>query len=262
MKDIPLTQEVWPTVATGLGPDEHGITESGTNSWDNPVVNFASNFTWMLDSNLRSRLGDIASDITGAEYSIDETDEPTVFDGPGREVHDWPGVHNSEWLKRAWDTAVPQEHQTEEQFRQTLQGIGAEQFGWVREAMNWDHVDLAATHIHTLDMGGHVFSEDRIQLREMYEWVEDHVADILYEMDEDDEMLILSDHGMVTGWCPEEDMETGEHSFRAVAASTTDSVPHSVYDCRDWIEQHVDESDVDDEDLEVPEEQLEDLGYI
>jgi nucleotide-binding universal stress UspA family protein len=262
MKDIPLTQEVWPTVATGLDPEEHGITESGTNSWDNPVVDFASNFTWMLDSSVRSRLGNIASDVTGAEYSIDETDESSVFDGRYRKIHDWPGVHNSEWLQRAWQTAVPDNHQTEAEFRQTLQGIGSEQLGWVRESVTWDHLDLVATHVHTLDMGGHVFSGNRDQLQDMYRWMERHIEEILETMDENDDMLILSDHGMVTEWCPQEDMESGEHSFRAVAASTTDSVPESVYDCRDWIELHIDESDIEEEELDVPEEQLESLGYI
>jgi hypothetical protein len=84
----------------------------------------------------------------------------------------------------------------------------------------------------------------------MYEWTDDWVGDILDTMDDDDEMLILSDHGIVTPWSEEDDAEYGEHSWRAFSSSTTGDRPRDIYDVKQWVE----EGFPRDEDGSMPQE--------
>ncbi|WP_144799205.1 alkaline phosphatase family protein [Halorubrum depositum] len=265
MKDQPFTLEVWPTVATGLGPNEHGLTGSGTSEWSNPALDFLSKYTSNLGGNTRDRLGRIAESVTGSSYTIPETDANHVFEGENRVVHNWPGVHNSKELKRVWDTANPDEgDQTVAGFEQEIFGIAAEQFGWTREMLNHGLV-LAGCHIHTLDMCGHIYRYDEERYRAVYERVAEWVAEIESRLGDDDELLIMSDHGIHTDW-DSDSTEPGRHSYRAMAATTASkSLFDDVHDARAWIEEVVAEHKVTDEDegnVDIPTNQLEDLGYI
>lgn len=260
-KDLPLTPEVWPTIATGLGPKEHGITEENTSGWDNPFVDFASNYTWFLDFATRGTLGDIAHKLTGADHHIPETDADSFFDGPGRLVHDWPGVENSQWLRDVWATGIPEDGKTEEEFERDVLGLAVQQFAWVEEMVAHPST-LVATHTHVLDMAGHVYAEDEEKLRSLYEWTDDWIGRVLAAMSDEDEMLILSDHGIVTPNSPDGDLDYGEHSWRAFSSSTGDSRPNSVFDVYDWVESHVDDEYDPGTIVDLPEEQLRDLGYI
>lgn len=262
MKDQPYTLEVWPTVATGLGPAEHGLTGEGTSEWDNPVVDFLSRFTAHLGGNTRDTLGNIAESLTPAEYSIPETDADHVFQDEGRVVHNWPGVHNSAELRRVWDTANPDEgEQTIEGFEREIFGIGAEQFGWLREMLNHD-LSLVGCHVHTLDMCGHIYRYDEQRYRRTYEKIEEWVADLRDRLGEDDELLLLSDHGIHTEW-DSSSTEPGRHASRAMAATTMDTeLFDDVHDARDWIEAAIEEEEFSRQEMDIPTEQLEELGYI
>lgn len=262
MKDQPYTLEVWPTVATGLDPEEHGLTGGGTSEWSNPVINTLSKITAKLGGNTRDRLGNIAESLTGAEYSIPETTADHMFQKEGRVVHNWPGVYNSTELKRVWDTANPDEgEQTIDGFERDIFGIGAEQFGWTREMLNHD-LSLVGCHVHTLDMCGHIYRHDEERYRHTYERVNQWVADLWDSLGQDDELLILSDHGIHTAW-DSTSVEPGRHSERAMAATTMDiDLFDDVHDARDWVEATVEDVEFSREQMDVPTEQLEELGYI
>lgn len=262
MHPVPFTLEVWPTVATGLPPQEHGVTGAGTSQWDNLVVDFASNFTGQLTENMRSRLGDIAEQLTGAEWTFGVTERPTIFDGENRVVHNWPGVKNPEELQQIWGlmNAANDGEISREEFDREVLGIAAEQFGWAREMLKHD-VDLAGVHVHTPDAFGHPYAWDEDRLCEKYERIAEFVTELRNALGEDDELLVLSDHGMQVNWF-EEDENISKHSFRAYATTTLETVPESVYDVRDWVESNVVESDVARSEIEMPEETLRDLGYI
>lgn len=265
MKEVPYTPEVWPTMATGLHPREHGVAGSGISEWDDPVVDFLSRFTGHFSVPIRTQLGDWAEWLTGAQYRIGTTDQQTFFDGPDRTVQTWPGVTSDLELVKVWKTPKPDERQTVSGFERDLRGIGIQHFAWAREML--DHkLALAGTHDHTLDMGGHVYSKDETRLQELYKWAEKQVKDITSGLDDNDELLIVSDHGMVTDFFSDEGdrgAEPGIHSWRAFAASTADTVPESVYEVFDWVERHVEDVEHESEPyIDVPEEQLRDLGYM
>jgi len=81
-------------------------------------------------------------------------------------------------------------------------------------------------------------------------------------MSDEDELLILSDHGMTNELIDDQNVDFGVHSFRAFAATTSDDpLPESVFDVRDWIEAHVEDAEEEDA-MEMPKERLRELGYI
>lgn len=264
MQDAPYTPEVWATVATGVHPTEHGVTDEGISQWDNRLVDFASRFTGRLPLGLRIKLGAVARETTGAEYAVGETDEPTFFDGDGRVVHNWPGVANGEELAAVWHVMFDEPDHTAAEFEREMYGIAAGKLAWAEEMLRHD-VALAGVHVHVLDALGHAYADEEPKLREAYEWTADWVSRIHGRLDEDDHLVLLSDHGMVTDFYGDEDdrgMDTAVHSWRAYAASTFDSVPASVFDVRDWIEPMIEEYHDDSSSLELPEDQLRQLGYI
>jgi len=262
MRDQPYTPEAWATIATGRRPSDHGVS-GGTSSWDNPIVDFLANFTGRLSMSLRAKLGNLAERATGAEYTIAEADGPHAFDADDRIVHNWPGIHNGAELKRAWDV-MWREGQTNAEFERDIYGLAAEQFGWAREMLAHD-VAVAGVHVHVLDATGHAYCDEPERLRRSYERAGDFVAEIRDTLTEDDDLLILSDHGMVVEWYSDTDdrgMNPGAHSWRAFASSTCDSVPGTVFDVPEWIDRHAGTVRTDSERLDIDEERLRDLGYI
>lgn len=264
MWDRPHTGEVWPTIATGLHPREHGITKSGEAEWDNPLVELASRFTSDLPLSMRRRLGEIANATVGAQWSLAETDADSFLDGDYRVCHNWPGVYRSSELERLWKKVdlLNKSASAEVEFDRDLLGEAAEKFGWAREMLNHE-LALIATHIHVVDLTGHVYATNEDHYRTFYEWTAGHVAELLDAMDEEDELLIVSDHGMGAEWLGDDPDAVGAHSMRAHAASTIDEpLPETVFEVRDWVEARIPEVQVTENDLDLPEEQLRQLGYI
>lgn len=262
-KERPLTPEVWPIIATGLSPDEHGVTKANTSEWDNAAVDFASKFTWFLSFRMRGLLGDVATKTLGADHTIPETDAASIFTGRDRLVHNWPGVENSEWLRKVWATANPGENDaSKDEFDRSVYGIAAQQFAWAKEMLAHP-ATVVGVHVHLLDMGGHIYSKSENRLQNMYEWTDEWVGHILAAMHDDDEMLILSDHGIVTPWSQEGDTDYGEHSWRAFSSSTTGDRPQDIYDVEQWVESVVTRFEYEaGEEVDIPKEQLKQLGYI
>jgi hypothetical protein len=260
MKDVPLTQEIWPTIATGLHPAEHGITGADQSEWDNPVVNLLSNFTHVFSSGTRGTLGDLASAVTGASYATKQTEVDSLFDGEAAFAMNWPGVTDDR-LKEAWNIATPHKDDSVARFNRELRCLGIQSIAWLEE-LSRHPVAVGGVHVHVPDLSGHVFAEDREHLAGAYQWLDERTAEFREAMGEDDELLIVSDHGMVTPWSPDGDLANGEHSFKAYSASTLDSRPRSVLEVREWVERHAPDVEADDETFDLPEEQLRDLGYI
>ena len=268
-KDVPYTPEVWATVATGLGPEEHGISASGTSEWDNPALAFASRFTGHLSEGTRGTLGRFVRTRTGERERIGETDRETMFDADDAAIHNWPGVHDGRPLQDAWDlmNAVA-EGMGRGEFERELFGQAAGQFGWARE-MCRHPVSVAGVHVHALDAAGHAYADDEGALRHAYERIGGFVDETVDALGSDDELLLLSDHGMRTAFYPPDAGEDpASHSWRAYASTTADSRPGSVYSVREWVESRAAaaptaDADVDaDESIEMPTDRLRELGYL
>ncbi|MFC4356334.1 alkaline phosphatase family protein [Halobium salinum] len=263
-RDQPFTPEVWATVATGLDPEEHGVTGSGTSEWDNPLLEFASKFSAKLPENRRGQLGDLVGRATGERERVGRTDRKTVFDREGGVVRNWPGVGDGADLQRAWDLMVAVSKDiSRREFERDLLGLCAEQFGWAREMLHHE-VSVAGVHVHTLDAAGHAYADDEAALREVYERVGGFVDEVAAALGPDDDLLLLSDHGMRTAFFDADAGEKpGSHSWRAYASATTEDVPDDVYDVADWVDRHVRGVAPDEDDrVEMPMEQLRDLGYV
>lgn len=81
-------------------------------------------------------------------------------------------------------------------------------------------------------------------------------------MSEEDDLLILSDHGMTNELVDGPNENFGTYSFRAFVSTTIeDPLPETVFDIYDWVENHAEEAD-EEEAMEMPKERLRELGYI
>ena len=266
---IPHTGEVWPSVATGLHPSEHGITHGGESKWDNVLVEYASRVVGpYISMHRRADLGRLIRRFTGADWEINETNEPTFFDGEGRHVHNWPGTVNGNIVRRIWRhiNHTVEKGSPQQDFDRDLCGEEAQKFAWVEELLNFNTV-LVATHIHLLDASGHAYGRNKDHYRSFYQKAADYIHKIKKKMDDDDELLLLSDHGMNCEWL-ENDYEICHHSFRAYSASTLDSRPESVFEVKEWVEDHIGTHErkygrrKEETDLDMPEDTLRELGYI
>lgn len=263
----PYTPEVWATVATGLAAEEHGVTGAGTSEWGNPLLEFGSRFSSRLSEQTRGKLGRFIRSKTGERERIGHTDQPTIFDREEAVVRNWPGVTDGADLQYAWDLmyAVSQEKISKREFERDLFGLCAEQFGWAREMLNHD-IQLAGVHIHTLDATGHAYARDEASLKHIYKRVGGFVQELVDELGPNDDLLLLSDHGMRVSFYEADANETpAGHSFRAYASTTTDDVPQSVFDVVNWVNAHIGTSDgssSEQESVEIAVDQLRDLGYL
>ncbi|RZV11043.1 type I phosphodiesterase/nucleotide pyrophosphatase [Natrinema hispanicum] len=268
-QDLPYTPEVWATVATGLHPEEHGITGGGTSEWDNPVLEGLSRISGRLDESTRGTLGKVVRSRTGERERIGRTDAESIFDAESAVVHNWPGVADGRPLQRAWDlmNAVA-EGMSRSEFERELFGQCAQQFAWAREMLRHP-VSIAGVHIHALDAAGHAYADDEDALRHAYARVGEFVEETVDALEDGDDLLLLSDHGMRTEFYPPDaGKNPATHSWRAYASATTDTRPESVFDVRDWVDAHVSdtrverENDEGGETIDVPEDHLRELGYL
>ena len=257
----PHTGEAWPSIATGLHPTEHGLTGHG--EWNSPVLTALSRaaHTLNVSGRIRSRLGDAIKQNTGQDWQLRTVDEPTFLDGEYRAVHNWPGVYRNEALHYVWGLfeEVKEDRLSEETLIRETYTEAASKFGWVLEALEHD-LELAATHVHVVDVLGHLYADDRESYREVYRDVDERVGAVRDALGPDDHLLVLSDHGMEVEWLG--DPDPGTHSWRAIASTTVGSPPTDALDVRDWVEERVEEIDVERTRMDVPEDQLRELGYI
>jgi len=265
----PYTLEVWPTIATGLHPREHGVIKGDASDWENPILDFFSQFAEHLPGNLQSRLGTYLDSVTSSSFGLATTSAETFFDGPQRTVENWPGVTSGKELVDVWN--MTNAGYSSSAFDREVLGKAAGQFGWAREMLHHDPV-LAGVHIHALDVFGHAYANDRGDLthstgrigdlERTYRNVAGKVDQLRAALSDDDELLILSDHGMTNELIDDSDVDFGSHSLRAFAATTIDDpLPETVFDIHDWVENHVEVAE-EEEAMEMPKEQLRELGYI
>jgi hypothetical protein len=261
--DHPHTGEAWPSIATGLHPTEHGMTGHG--EWDSPILTALSRIahTVGISGEIRDRIGDAIKENTDQGWQLRIVDEPTFLDGEHRAVHNWPGVYRNESLHYIWGLfgGAHEEEMGQSTLVREAWTEAASKFGWTSEALDHDP-ELAATHVHVIDVLGHLYATgDREAYREAYRKIDRWVGELRAELDEDDGLLILSDHGMEASWIDGDD-DPGSHSWRAIASTTLSDPPEHALDVRKWVEERIEAVEGDAEAADLPEDQLRKLGYI
>jgi hypothetical protein len=257
----PHTGEAWPSIATGLHPRDHGITGHG--EWDSPVLTRLSRLAhrFNVSGEIRGKIGDLIDENTDQRWQLRIVEQPTFLDGEYRAVHNWPGVYRNESLQYIWRLfqRAKDDEISEATFIREAYTEAASKFGWLHEGIEHE-VELAAVHVHLLDVMGHLTPNDEATYRGVYEDIDRMIGEFRAAMGPEDELLILSDHGMEAGWTGDE--QPGRHSWRAIASTTLSDPPEHALNVKEWVEERVVPVTPDRSAAEIPEDQLRELGYI
>lgn len=267
-EDVPLTGEVWPSIAIGKHPTEHSSDFVGGTEWSSPVLNKLSGiFQGIMPLSLRIKIGKIIESTLNEDWKYDRQEMTEELDGhvfskDGRFVENWPGIHRTEELEQIWNyfTELNKGNLSGTHFKGLVMSKTRGQLTWCKEMSNYP-TELVATHLHMIDAIGHYHNSDRNQYRQAYRKCEKYVNELKYSLGPEDELLILSDHGMQVSWI-DSDTNPGSHSFRAFISSTSDIPPKHVLGVRNWIENKVDSVSIKNEQDDIPEDTLRNLGYI
>lgn len=282
----PSTHELWPTIITGLEPEEHGLTLDDGVAWENPALAYASTVAdYALPDAVQTRIGAWLLNNTEqdafrvpASYYAERGIE-TVFDGTESVAI---GVPNY--------VVDPDEEDREHQLRRSMgelferdpEATGGHvsadpaafyeqclemamvRIARVRRALRSGRYELVFGYTSGLDLIGHVAHADPELHERAYDELDDYVADLRRDLGPDDELLLVSDHGL----------QDGRHTEVAMAAATNPGLLADigrVCDVRDAIEtglrDGVHEPSGDDSGLATEpdssvQEHLEDLGYM
>lgn len=259
--DVPSTLEVWPTLATGLKPSQHGVTLNPTNRHsENFFHRLGIRMNQLLPSYLRNQIRQFKRSQIGSTYP--QTSSPTIFSQKGGTVYNWPGVTPCHDWKREgeWFKAVVEGEMSEQEFYKRHLGDTGKGVGWLA-AQEQANVPVAGVHVHMLDHMGHLYAERSDELRRAYEDVDTLVGWLREVVDI---LIVLSDHGMQSSVL--NDSNPGVHSWRSFLAvnGEYDTLPASVLDVHDWVLELVND-EIDDQTTttaDAPIEHLQDLGYF
>ncbi len=283
----PSTHELWPTIITGLRPSEHGLTidDDGV-AWGNPVLELGSTAAdYLLPDRVQTRLGawlltntDADAFRTPANY-YEERDIQTLFDG--REaatigipnyVVDPDAEDREHTLRRSLGDLFERDPEATgghvsadpyEFYEQCLE-MAMVRVARARRGLRGDRHELVFAYTSGLDLVGHVTYDLPDLQRAAYDELDEFVGELRGDLGDDDELLLVSDHGL----------QNGVHTDEAMVAGTAPQMVEaigSVLDVRAAIEAELDGgahrggretgalSGAGAGDVR---EQLEDLGYM
>lgn len=255
--DVPATLEVWPTIATGKPPVEHGVVLDSV-GWDATAgLRTLVRAVQFLPDSISERLATLKDRVSEDGYPY--TDEATVFDDGS--VRNWPGVTPAlDWERESeWFTRVTEGTMSTAEFARRYLGSTGACIGWLGGQSLAD-VPIVGVHAHILDHMGHIYARRPDELRRIYERVDELVGWLRSRVDR---LVIVSDHGMQT--TATDDPEPGVHSEHAMIATTEPGpLPTDVLSVRDWLEDRIDarETVSTNTSVDAPREHLEDLGYL
>ena len=285
----PSTHELWPTIITGLRPPEHGITLDDGVAWENPVLRFGSAAAdYLLPSGLQTRLGawllnnteQDAFRIPATYY--EENDLTTVFDGrqaapigipnyvvdPETEDREHSLRRNlGDLFERDLEAKGGHSSADPALFYEQCLEMSMVRLARARRALRGGRHELVFAYTSGLDLIGHVAYEQPSLQDRAYEELDEFVGEVRADLGDDDELLLVSDHGLQDG------VHTDEAMVAGTDAAMVDAI-ESVVDVRAAIEAELDETDHtstpqvtasdDDGDRSGEEvrEHLEDLGYM
>lgn len=241
----PHTKELWPSIVTGLGPDEHGVhaaTEGGP-EWESPVIATASRLAQgVVPERLRTEIGRVLRNrgATFAQKTPDYYQErgvSTLFDGRRSRVISVPnyrteadadagyvvdrGGQLSEFLSitESSDTNRPETSLPRLQERlvaETTKKLGAVRAGLRRE------YDVVFVWLSIVDTVGHlapVVSEADAGWQERtYRLAATLTEEVRAELQAEDTLVCVSDHGL----------QDGDHTHTAFLGATDERAVEGV----------------------------------
>lgn len=286
----PSTHELWPTIITGLPPADHGLRlEDDGVAWGNPVLNAGSRAAdYVVPDALQSRIGawlltntDTDAFRMPATY-YEENDLKTVFDGRSAEaigvpnyVLDPDSEDREHALRRSLGDLFERDPEATgghtssdpETFYEQCLEMAMIRIARTRRAYRGGRYELVFAYTSGLDLIGHVTYDRPSLQRAAYDEVDEFVGELCDDLGPDDELLLVSDHGLQDG------VHTDEAMVAATKASLVDAID-DVTDVRAAIDAELDFHDHSGTPTHRSEtgeggaggervkEQLEDLGYM
>jgi hypothetical protein len=287
----PSTHELWPTIITGLAPRDHGLLVEEGVSWSNPLFSVGSRVAdYLLPDRLQTALGAYLLNATEADafrtpasYYADHGLE-TVFDGRESLAIGVPnyvtesGEDREHALRRSMgelferDPEATGGHRSadpETFYEQCLEMLMVRVARTRRGLLGRRH-ELVFGYTSGLDLVGHV-AYGRPGLQDaVYREADRFVAELRDDLGPEDDLLLVSDHGL----------QEGLHTDEAMVAATAPALVEAIDDVRD-VKAAIDDAlaggahrpdpdsrptatgesgDADSRD--AVREQLEDLGYM
>ena len=281
----PSTHELWPTIITGLTPAEHGLELEDGVAWENPLLRTGSSVAdAVLPDGLQTRVGawllnntdEDAFRMPASYYA--EQGLSTLLDGESRRAIGVPNYVIEETTDREHqlrqemgelferDPEATGGHESADPlaFYEQCMEMAMVRTARVRRALRSRRHELVFGYTSGLDLIGHV-SHDRPALqKQAYRELDEVVAELRDDLRAEDELVLVSDHGL----------QNGLHTDEAMIASTDPTVVDtvgSVLDIRNAVEallegdEHMPERREDRESglqSDAVQEQLKDLGYV
>jgi predicted AlkP superfamily pyrophosphatase or phosphodiesterase len=284
----PSTHELWPTIITGLRPEEHGLVlgDDGV-AWGNPILDWGSHVAdVLLPDALQTRIGawlltNTEADAfrTPASYYADNGID-TVFDGRRSKaigvpnyVVDTDTEDREHALRQSMgdlferDPAATGGHRSADPiaFYNSCLEMAMVRTARVRAALRANEFELVFGYTSALDLVGHVAYQSPGMQRAMYAAIDAFVGELRDDLADGDELLLVSDHGL----------KEGVHTEPAMVATTEADLVEpieSVVDVRAAIERALgsESHQPSGHDFQVSaasngeavQKQLEDLGYM
>lgn len=283
----PSTHELWPTIITGVPPEQHGLVLDDGVAWENPVLRYGSRVAnHILPDNLQTRIGGWLLNKTNqdafrvpATY-YDDNNIETIFDGRQavaigipNYVTDPDDEDREHRLRRSMgdlferDRSVRGGHVTAdpEQFYEQCMEMSMVRIARTRRALRSRQFELVFGYTSGLDLIGHVaYNRPELQ-RRAYGELNEFIGELRSDLGEEDKLLLVSDHGL----------QDGLHTHQAMVAGTVHSLIEnieSIVDIKAAIESDLRKSNHQPakratvksdsgSDIDVR-DQLNDLGYL
>jgi predicted AlkP superfamily pyrophosphatase or phosphodiesterase len=283
----PSTHELWPTIITGLSPSDHGLQLEDGVAWNSPLLKHGSRLAdILLPDAIQIRFGDCLLNNTDADAFqtpasyYENNDISTLFDecnskaiGVPNYVVDTKLEDREYQLRKQMGDLFQRDKNARgghvssdpEHFYELCLEMSMVRTARLRRALRSCQYELTFGYTSGLDLIGHV-SYDRQSLQtQAYKEVDEFVGELRADLTDDDELVLISDHGL----------QNGLHTEHAMIASTKPTIIEeigSVRDIRSAIEtelnrvNHVPKKHstevVDLGDNSYVQEQLKNLGYF
>lgn len=282
----PSTHELWPTLITGLLPEKHGLKLDDGVAWENPILRTGSSVAdYVVPNSLQTRLGAWLLNNTDADAFrvpatyYEERGLSTLLDGETRQAIGIPNYvvdpeteDREHQLRRGMGELFERDSDAKgghisadpAAFYEQCMEMAMIRTARIRRGLRSRQYELVFGYTSGLDLIGHV-SHDSPELQQRaYEELDEFVGELVGDLQDEDELVLVSDHGLQDGLHTEEAMVAGTDpavvddvesvlSFRSAIESLLDGGDH-IPDIHD--------EPAGDLESEAVQKQLEDLGYM